>query len=204
MDSSFYITKCFIPCIAVFNSQRFSNIAGKTFECSSPVENVDSLKVTCQKLSRRNCAIHRSTPVEGKGKRKHEHDGATTIESSPNKSRRRLESKLGLDTGRNSAQLVEAGTPALETSGDRILMDITAGNNTYNDGVKNLSNGEEIKNLSKKSPSSSSNGKGKRRSLVCNCLPDSAYDLLDRLLELNPEKRITAAEGLKHPFITQC
>lgn len=33
--------------------------------------------------------------------------------------------------------------------------------------------------------------------------PDSAYDLLKRLLELDPKKRITAAEALQHPFLSE-
>ncbi|XP_020800745.1 cell division cycle 7-related protein kinase [Drosophila serrata] len=32
--------------------------------------------------------------------------------------------------------------------------------------------------------------------------PSNAYDLLSRLLEVNPEKRITAEEALKHPFFS--
>lgn len=31
--------------------------------------------------------------------------------------------------------------------------------------------------------------------------PSSAYHLLERLLDLNPETRITASEALKHPFV---
>ncbi|XP_017054809.1 cell division cycle 7-related protein kinase isoform X2 [Drosophila ficusphila] len=34
------------------------------------------------------------------------------------------------------------------------------------------------------------------------CFPASAYDLLHRLLEINPHKRITADDALKHPFFT--
>ncbi|KAH8355377.1 hypothetical protein KR084_000080 [Drosophila pseudotakahashii] len=34
------------------------------------------------------------------------------------------------------------------------------------------------------------------------CFPASAYDLLHRLLEINPHKRITADEALQHPFFT--
>jgi cell division control protein 7 len=31
--------------------------------------------------------------------------------------------------------------------------------------------------------------------------PSSAYHLLERLLDLNPETRITASEALEHPFV---
>ena len=31
-------------------------------------------------------------------------------------------------------------------------------------------------------------------------VPDEAYDLLDRLLDLNPSTRIPAAQALQHPF----
>lgn len=31
-------------------------------------------------------------------------------------------------------------------------------------------------------------------------VPDAAYDLLDRLLDLNPATRITSAEALRHPL----
>lgn len=34
--------------------------------------------------------------------------------------------------------------------------------------------------------------------------PSSAYDLLHRLLEVNPHKRITADEALRHPFFLEC
>lgn len=33
-------------------------------------------------------------------------------------------------------------------------------------------------------------------------VPDEAYDLLDRLLDLNPGTRITAAAALQHPLFT--
>ncbi|XP_030386469.1 cell division cycle 7-related protein kinase [Scaptodrosophila lebanonensis] len=35
------------------------------------------------------------------------------------------------------------------------------------------------------------------------CYPASAYDLLKRLLEVNPHNRITAEEALRHPFFTE-
>ena len=40
-----------------------------------------------------------------------------------------------------------------------------------------------------------------RTSHMCHCIPDTAYDLLERLLELQPHKRITADEALHHPFV---
>eukprot|EP00117_Sycon_ciliatum_P043335 scpid99554/ scgid31391/ Probable serine/threonine-protein kinase cdc7; Cell division control protein 7 len=33
------------------------------------------------------------------------------------------------------------------------------------------------------------------------CVPDSAYDLLRRCLDLNPLTRITASQALSHPFL---
>lgn len=33
-------------------------------------------------------------------------------------------------------------------------------------------------------------------------VPDEAYDLLDKLLDLNPATRITAAQALQHPLFT--
>ncbi|EDV92077.1 GH24712 [Drosophila grimshawi] len=35
------------------------------------------------------------------------------------------------------------------------------------------------------------------------CFPESAYDLLGQLLEINPHKRISAEEALNHPFFTE-
>ncbi|XP_066992732.1 cell division cycle 7-related protein kinase [Anabrus simplex] len=42
---------------------------------------------------------------------------------------------------------------------------------------------------------------GSAPSVLRGEFPESAYDLLERLLDLNPETRITAAEALEHPFI---
>lgn len=35
-------------------------------------------------------------------------------------------------------------------------------------------------------------------------VPDEAYDLLDKLLDLNPATRITAKDALLHPFFKPC
>lgn len=40
-------------------------------------------------------------------------------------------------------------------------------------------------------------------SKTCIIVPDSAYDLLERLLDLNPFTRITAEEALKHKFFDE-
>lgn len=48
--------------------------------------------------------------------------------------------------------------------------------------------------------------KPKMSCLTCfeasKAVPESAYDLLNKLLDPNPHTRITAAEALQHPFIT--
>ena len=75
---------------------------------------------------------------------------------------------------------------------NRVLADITLNNNrlSKSDSATKCTN---------------SNSKPKKsKQPICACIPESAYDLLEKLLELNPEDRITAADGLRHPFITQC
>lgn len=36
---------------------------------------------------------------------------------------------------------------------------------------------------------------------IFSSVPDEALELLDRMLDLNPERRITVDEALKHPFL---
>ena len=41
---------------------------------------------------------------------------------------------------------------------------------------------------------------GSTCSACCWAIEDSAYELLERCLDLNPHTRITATEALEHPF----
>lgn len=43
----------------------------------------------------------------------------------------------------------------------------------------------------------------KKRRKVFKKIEPVARDLLDKLLEIDPEKRITITEALKHPYFTQ-
>ncbi|XP_030015291.1 cell division cycle 7-related protein kinase [Sphaeramia orbicularis] len=49
-------------------------------------------------------------------------------------------------------------------------------------------------------PASDTHSRVKEDHRGWDTVPDEAYDLLDRLLDLNPGTRITAAEALKHPL----
>lgn len=49
-------------------------------------------------------------------------------------------------------------------------------------------------------PSSQTDSKVVEDERGWDCVPDEAYDLLDRLLDLNPATRITAAQALQHPL----
>lgn len=37
--------------------------------------------------------------------------------------------------------------------------------------------------------------------LLCRVIPEVALELIDKLLALDPNKRISAEESLKHPFL---
>ena len=37
--------------------------------------------------------------------------------------------------------------------------------------------------------------------VLCRVIPESALELMDRMLALDPSKRISAEESLKHPFL---
>ena len=43
--------------------------------------------------------------------------------------------------------------------------------------------------------------KSSKQETIIEQFPDSAYDLLKKLLELDSDKRYTANDALKHPFL---
>lgn len=142
--------------------------SGKGFYVTSPLENVDSLKVVCQRLARRNCSLHKPSLKRTQSEQ---------TSCSPGKITRH-----------------EGNPETIDYTEARILTDITHEEN------KTLNNSEtNISSLTDKNTSCSRS----RKKPVCCCIPDVAYDLLERLLELQPDKRLSAEEGLKHPFITQ-
>lgn len=56
-----------------------------------------------------------------------------------------------------------------------------------------------VKNI-KKSSNCTENTAASAKQVIIERFPDSAYDLLKRLLDLDMDKRCTAAEALKHSF----
>lgn len=180
--------------------------SGKEFSCHPPIENVDSLKVLCQKLARRSCSLHRrrlsemDPPVHTATvktakcatKRKHSelnHSPATSRDGKTHK-RHASESAIKKHEWReNGREFDKPSCEKLTINGG--VVDENIGTN-----ITELETGRDLLNNSK-------NGKASRNSelFICTCIPDTAYDLLERLLELQPDKRITAEEGLKHPFI---
>ncbi|KAM6918420.1 cell division cycle 7-related protein kinase isoform 1-T1 [Xenentodon cancila] len=62
------------------------------------------------------------------------------------------------------------------------------------------SSNEETENSNCPTKQSSTDGNEEEDERGWDRVPDQAYDLLDRLLDLNPSTRITAAQALQHPL----
>ncbi|XP_077986264.1 cell division cycle 7-related protein kinase-like [Glandiceps talaboti] len=58
--------------------------------------------------------------------------------------------------------------------------------------------------LHKQKPEEGKNASLESSECSWDSVPDTTYDLLNRLLDLNPNTRITARDALLHPFFTRC
>ena len=66
---------------------------------------------------------------------------------------------------------------------------------------------EKLRGVKKATPSSnkSKSSPSKKTMLQESAwseIPDAAYDVLSKMLELNPHQRITAEQALRHPYFT--
>ena len=180
-------------------------IKGKEFVFGPAVEEVDSYKVMCVKLAQRVCPIHKQFVSnfhqeypEKKGKRKRAEDygqGVDTVLSK--KSVSIVESQEPVD---NQTHTNHVGLKNIET-----LDEINLINTTSDILTKTLTDAPTVSKMTETQPECDAGILFKNQSkdkTDCICIPDSAYNLLERLLELDPHKRITAEEALSHPFLS--
>ncbi|XP_047134529.1 cell division cycle 7-related protein kinase isoform X1 [Hydra vulgaris] len=100
-------------------------------------------------------------------------------------------------------------TPTKVDFKDQTLIDLIGSENDNqinNDGSHNLIKTSYVPKVSKITEINrevkNQNQENDAESNECLCIPDSAFNLLERLLELDPQKRITAEEALLHPFLS--
>lgn len=177
--------------VALFGTEKIKTMAneiGKDFISSPVIEKVDDLKTLCRKLSQRVCSVHDkqtdSCHRRSKRKRKNEENESTWY---PVKNTKRPLNNTSAPSIYNNDTIQSDKIKCRDlsiASRDSVTMDVSINNTCEKCSWENpcCEHKEES-------------------SLICTCLPDSSYDLLEKLLELNPHKRITAAEALKHSFI---
>lgn len=156
--------------VTLFGTKRVQQMAssiGKLFDFNPPIDDVEPLKIVCEKLSKRSCSLHKkshsSSSSSIKSMKRKQSDPADF--SSPSKRTRTSET----DSKRSDIH-TSTGEKSAADQKDQVPVDKTK------------------------------SGKPKKK-IVCSCIPDSAYDLLERLLELRPDKRLSAEDALKHPFV---
>jgi len=212
--------------VALFKIQDMKKMAssiGKTFEISASAKDPEhSLKTMCENLSRRHCVIHNSLR---NGKRKRTVDSSCEDELiSPNKKpsvNHVVDCRKSSDSARPRDIINK--NPVTKCRKDRISMEDQLNKITDKDSRKSTGSldkesrkttGREDKEARKSTSredkeSRKSTGKEYKESRKstgredkCTCIIDEAYDLLEKLLELDPTRRINAKDALLHPFIT--
>ena len=141
---------------------------------SPPIVKQDTLEQQCKKLAKRVCPVHQQELFQ-----KMRHGKRKRSEEFPEEMSHYCDSKRPVRNTR--------------TIPDSILRKGTIDKKKTNENL-NMGNTVLKENL---------NGRISDNNFTCNCLGGSVYSLLERLLELNPLKRITAEEALVHPFIKQ-
>ena len=78
---------------------------------------------------------------------------------------------------------------------------LTQRNSPKSNPPPQISESPAVTLISPSSCSSPTEGVGGEVAKSWQSLPESAFDLLERCLELNPLRRLSAAEALQHPFL---
>ena len=78
---------------------------------------------------------------------------------------------------------------------------LTQRNSPKSNPPPQISESPAATSISPSSCSSPTEGGGSEVAKSWHSLPESAFDLLERCLELNPMRRLSAAEALQHPFL---
>lgn len=175
--------------ITIFGSAKMKTMADrieKDFICAPAVEVPDDLKTLCEKLAQRAC-LHKSKKNSTssdkqanmkKRKRPEASEGALLEHPKKNMTTKHLAEMVS----KSESDIVNTNKKSTLIEEKENLSAETAEKKTETDNIKDSSD------------------------LDCSCrncakIPDSVYDLLEQLMELDPYKRISAEEALKHPFI---
>jgi len=196
--------------ITIFGSAKLKKMADtidKDFVCVPSYEQTQDMKTLCEKLAQRKCTRIKNTVRTRHSTLTTSDIFETTLDTTTEPV---LDEKPPVDKNDIENHVKELLEPSFTNTNKRKLEDISDAS-INEEHLKRSTPGKYLieKNMNDETDMISSPAKRPRseKNEECMCkdckgIPTSAYDLLERLIELDPEKRISAEEALKHPFIT--